>query len=64
MIAVVPIADGAVQVLYKTPYGTLKERLLNRGDLGRMMDMARHLKALHWQVMCFLKPYTPSNSWL
>ena len=32
VIAVVPIADGAVQVLYKTPDGTLKERLLNRGD--------------------------------
>ena len=34
VIAVVPIADGAVQVLYKTPDGTLKERLLNRGDEG------------------------------
>jgi len=32
VIAVVPIADGAVQVLYKTPEGVLKERLLNRGD--------------------------------
>lgn len=32
VVAVVPIADGAVQVLYKTPDGTLKERLLNRGD--------------------------------
>lgn len=32
VIAVVPIADGAVQVLYKTPDGTLKERLLNRSD--------------------------------
>ena len=32
VIAVVPIADGAVQVLYKTPDGALKERLLNRGD--------------------------------
>ena len=34
VIAVVPIADGAIQVLYKTPDGTLKERLLNRGDEG------------------------------
>jgi superfamily II DNA or RNA helicase len=32
VIAVVPIADGAVQVLYKTPDGTIKERLLNRVD--------------------------------
>ena len=32
VLAVVPIGDGAVQVLYKTPDGALKERLLNRGD--------------------------------
>lgn len=32
VVAVVPIADGVVQVLYKTPDGTIKERLLNRGD--------------------------------
>ena len=32
VVAVVPIAEGTVQVLYKTPDGTLKERLLNRGD--------------------------------
>ncbi|NTV45175.1 MAG: DEAD/DEAH box helicase, partial [Chlorobiales bacterium] len=32
VIAVVPIADGVIQVLYKTPDGTLKERLLTRGD--------------------------------
>ncbi len=32
VIAVVPIAADAVQVLYKTPDGALKERLLNRGD--------------------------------
>ncbi|MBA3013510.1 MAG: DUF3883 domain-containing protein [Desulfobulbaceae bacterium] len=32
IVAVVPIADGAVQVIYKTPDGTLKDRLLNRGD--------------------------------
>jgi hypothetical protein len=32
VVAVVPIADGACQVLYKTPDGALKERLLNRGD--------------------------------
>ena len=32
VVAVVPIAVGAVQVLYKTPDGTLKERLLNRAD--------------------------------
>ena len=28
VIAVVPITEGAVQVLYKTPDGALKERLL------------------------------------
>jgi superfamily II DNA or RNA helicase len=29
---VVPIAEGAVQLIYKTPDGTLKDRLLNRAD--------------------------------
>ena len=32
VVAVVPIGDGAVQVLYKTPEGTIKERLLGRAD--------------------------------
>ncbi len=32
VVAVVPIAEGTVQVLYKTPDGTLKERLINRAD--------------------------------
>jgi len=32
VVAVVPIADGAVQVIYKTPDGTLKDRLLGRAD--------------------------------
>lgn len=32
VIAVVPIADGAVQVIYRTPDGGVKERLLNRAD--------------------------------
>jgi superfamily II DNA or RNA helicase len=32
VVAVVPIAEGSVQVLYKTPDGTLKERLINRAD--------------------------------
>src|SRR5438445_9413003 len=31
-VAVVPIAEGTVQVIYKTPDGTLKDRLLNRND--------------------------------
>ena len=30
IVAVVPIADGAVQVIYKTQDGTLKDRLLRR----------------------------------
>jgi hypothetical protein len=32
IVAVVPIAEGAVQVIYKTPGGSLKDRLLNRAD--------------------------------
>ncbi len=32
VIAFVPIADGAVRVIYQTPDGTLKERLLGRAD--------------------------------
>lgn len=32
VIAVMPIAEGAVQVIYRTPNGTLKERLLGRAD--------------------------------
>src|SRR5205823_580633 len=32
IVAVVPIAEGAVQVIYKTPDGTLKDRLLGRAD--------------------------------
>src|SRR4051794_11921282 len=31
-IAVVPIATGAIQVYYKLPDGTLKERLLGTAD--------------------------------
>ncbi len=29
---VIPIADGSVQVFYRTPDGTTKERLLGRAD--------------------------------
>jgi hypothetical protein len=32
VVSVVPIADGAMQVIYRTPDGALKERLLNRAD--------------------------------
>ena len=32
VIAVIPIADGAVRVIYQMPDGTLKERLLGRAD--------------------------------
>jgi hypothetical protein len=32
IVAVVSIAEGAVQLIYKTPDGTLKDRLLNRAD--------------------------------
>src|SRR6266852_885727 len=32
IVAVVPIAEGAIQVIYKTADGTLKDRLLGRAD--------------------------------
>lgn len=32
VVAVVPIGDGALQIIYKTPDGALKDRLLNRAD--------------------------------
>ena len=32
VVAIVPIAEGAVQVIYKTPDGALKDRLLGRAD--------------------------------
>jgi SNF2 family DNA or RNA helicase len=32
VMAVVPIAEGTIQVVYRTPDGVLKERLLSRGD--------------------------------
>jgi len=32
VVAVVPIGEGSVQVIYRTPDGLLKDRLLNRGD--------------------------------
>ena len=32
LVAVVPIAAGVVQIIYKTPDGELKDRLLNQGD--------------------------------
>ena len=32
VVAVVPIATAAVQVIYKTQNGTIKDRLLNRAD--------------------------------
>lgn len=32
VITVVPIAEGTIQVIYKTPDGTIKDRMLNRAD--------------------------------
>ena len=32
LVALVPIADGAIQAIYKTSEGTLKDRLLTRVD--------------------------------
>lgn len=34
VVAVVAIGDGALQVLYKTPEGVIKERLVGRADQG------------------------------
>ena len=31
-VAVVPLGEGSVQLIYRTPDGGMKERLLNRGD--------------------------------
>ena len=42
VVAVVPIVEGTVQVLYKTPDGTLKERLINRADDGRGTYQRNH----------------------
>ncbi len=32
IVAVVPIADGAIQIIYRMPNGTIKDRLLGRAD--------------------------------
>jgi hypothetical protein len=32
VVAVVPVADGATQLIYRTPDGAMKERLLGRAD--------------------------------
>lgn len=32
VVAAVPVGEGVIQLVYKTPDGTLKERLLNRAD--------------------------------
>ena len=32
VVAVVPLAEGATQLVYRTPDGAIKERLLSRGD--------------------------------
>ena len=34
-VAVLPLGDGAIQLIYKTPDGLLRERLLNHADEGR-----------------------------
>src|ERR1700679_856326 len=36
LMAVVPIGNGAVQIIYKTPDGTIKERLLGPSDEGEI----------------------------
>jgi SNF2 family DNA or RNA helicase len=32
VVAVVPLGEGSAQLIYRTPDGNMKERLLNRGD--------------------------------
>ena len=44
VVAVMPIADGAVQLVYKTSDGTLKEILLNRGDEDLRSPPSRTLR--------------------
>ena len=34
VVALVSLAEGSVQLLYRTPDGLMKERLLGRGDEG------------------------------
>jgi len=34
VVAVVPIADGVIRLIYQTPDGSIKDRLLNRADLA------------------------------
>jgi SNF2 family DNA or RNA helicase len=36
VIAAVPIGDGAVQVIYKLPEGTIRERLVTTSDVGTL----------------------------
>lgn len=33
VVATVPLGDGAIQLIYRTPEGAMKERLLGRGDV-------------------------------
>jgi hypothetical protein len=45
VIAVVPIADGAVQVMYRASDGGVEERLLNRADESSLPIFV--IKCLH-----------------
>jgi hypothetical protein len=36
VIAAVPIGEGAVQVIYKIPIGTIRERLVTAADIGTL----------------------------
>jgi hypothetical protein len=40
LATIVPIAEGTVQVIYRTPDGSLKERLLGRGDESAIASAA------------------------
>ena len=44
IVAVVPIAEGAVQVIYKTPEGALKERMLGRADEDNTVEGPYYLR--------------------
>ena len=55
IVAVVPIAEGAVQLIYKTPDGTLKDRLLNRADESNISVATTERPWLVHARACFVR---------
>ena len=50
VVAVVPISPDAVQLIYKTPDGTLRDRLLGRADEDTI-SVAKQERPCHSMVM-------------